>query len=201
MAEMQCSLAPPHSCHDSPHRRPFLPLSLLRRTGIKTNSILFDSVPAPLVPVRAMPGAAAARSVARSVGSADSIHSTYLFARRASSGDVAVPRPTAVAAAPHRRRRRRYLPQRSRRPPSPSSPSFLRLSVSRSFLRGNWMTQKASQVSAARRCGDATRRAGRQISCSPPNGRDSPTGPRCARSNCRAECELDCENESEFRGP
>ena len=48
-------------------------------------------------------------------------------------------------------------------------PSFLRLSVSRSFLRGNWMTQKASQVSAARRCGDATRRAGRQISCSPPN--------------------------------
>ena len=117
-----------------------------------------------------MPGAAAARSVARSVGSADSIHSTYLFAQRASSGDVAVPRPTA-AAAPHRRRRC-YLPQRSRRPPSPSPsplPSFLRLSVSRSFLRGNWMTQKASQVSAARRCGDATRRAGRQISCSPPN--------------------------------
>ena len=84
---------------------------------------------------------------------------------------------------------------------SPLPPSLLRLSVSRSFLRGNWMTQKASQVSAARRCGDATRRAGRQISCSPPNGRDSPTGPRCARSNCRAECELDCENESESTRP
>ena len=54
------------------------------------------------------------------------------------------------------------------------------------------MTQKASQVSAAAtRRGDA---AARQISCSHQNAQPSlpppSTGLRCARSKCRAECEV-----------
>ena len=100
--------------------------------------------------------------------------------------------------------RRRYLPQRSRRPSSPfllsssSLPSsFLRLSVCRSFLRGNWMTQKASQVSAAAtRRGDA---AARQISCSHQNAQPSLPPQRDSDvqdQSVERSVKWDCENES-----
>ena len=70
-------------------------------------------------------------------------------------------------------------------PPFLLPPSSLRLSVCRSFLRGNWMTQKASQVSAA-----ATRHDVAEADFLFPSERASSTGIRCAISQSRAECEV-----------
>ena len=152
MAEMQSSppaaFSPSLSSPSSARARPAPVLLPSPASKLIQSCSMPRRPPAPLVLFRVMSGAAGAGSREHE------LNSTYLFARRAPlapSSDVVAPQPTAAAAATYHKEVVGL--------PLSLSPSSLRLSVCRSFLRGNWMTQKASQVSErAERCGDATRR-------------------------------------------